>query len=75
MTSQKKEITHDTTMGEIFKMNEELTKQIIKQMQVYGLEGVGYGIDYSKTIAEHAEEQAIPKKHLQNMLKAINRKL
>ncbi len=68
-------ITHKTRLGEIFDLNTEETKRIIKQMEVYGLHSIGYGIDYSKTISQHAEDQSINSHQLTNLLKSLNRKL
>ena len=68
-----KEITQRTQLGAIFERNTEETKRIIKQMEAYGLHSIGYGIDYSKTVEQHASEQAIPQQQLQNLLKALNK--
>ena len=69
------QITYQTRMGEIFDFNNMETRRIIKQMEVYGLHTIGYGIDYNKTIGQHAEEQALHPKQLPNLLKSLNRKL
>ena len=68
-------ITHKTRLGEIFDLNREETKRIIKQMEVYGVQSIGYGIDYGRTIGQHAEDQSIPSHQLTNLLKSLNRKL
>ncbi len=68
-------ITHKTKLGDIFERNTKETKRIIKQMEVYGLHTIGYGIDYSNTIEQHAVEQAIPEQHLKNLLRSINKKI
>ena len=67
------EITQRTRLGQIFERNTEETKRIIKQMEAYGLHAIGYGIDYGKTVGQHASEQALPDQQLQNLLKSINK--
>lgn len=68
-------ITHKTRLGSVFERNTEETKRIIKQMEAYGLHSIGYGIDYSKTVEQHAKEQSISEQHLKNLLKSLNKKI
>jgi len=69
------EITHKTKMTEIFKLNQTETKAIIKQMQAYGLETIGYGYCYNHPLEEYAQKQGISKQQFKAMLKSINKKL
>ena len=68
-------ITHKTKVKEIFNLNAEKTKTIIKQMEAYGLQVIGYGIDHNKTLEKHANEQSLSNQRFRLMLKSINRKL
>ena len=68
-------LTHRTKLGEIFCRSREETKHIIKQMEAYGLHSIGYGVDYNKTIEQHAFEQSLPEQQLKNLLKSINKNL
>jgi hypothetical protein len=68
-------ITPKTELGEIYQFHKEETKRIIKQMEAYGFHPVGYGVNYSNTIEEHATEQSLSPNQLKNMLKSINKKL
>ena len=69
------EITHHTTLKELYDLNGEKTKAILKQMEAYGLLLIGYGVDHSKSLREHAAEQGLSQKQLNPMLKAVNRKI
>ncbi len=72
---RKFQITHRTRLGELFECNEMETRKIIKQMEVYGLHTIGYGIDYSKTIEQHAQEQSFNHFKLKNLIESINRNI
>ena len=65
----------NSPLGEIFNRNTIETRNIIKQMEIYGLHPVGYGIDYSKTFEQHAQEQTVSDQQLKNLLRSLNRKI
>lgn len=75
MKIEKKVITPKTKLKELYELNAEQTKTILKQMEAYGLLTKGYGVDHDKTLEEHADDQAISSKQLRNMLKSVNRKV
>ena len=72
---EKKIITPQTKLKELYELNAEQTKTILKQIEAYGLLAKGYGIDHDKTLEEHANDQVISSKRFRNMLKSINRKV
>lgn len=69
------ELTRNTGLDEIFALNPEKTRQIIKQMEAYGVCTIGYGIDYTNTLHQHAREQSLTAAQFKNLLQSINRKL
>jgi hypothetical protein len=71
----KLEITQKTKVKDILDLNTQQTKRIIKQMDAYGMQIIGYGIDHNKTMEQHAQEQMIKPQQLRNLIKSINRKL
>ncbi len=70
-----KKILMNHPLGEIFKNEEKQVKIILRQMEAYGFFPIGYGINYEKTLLNHARQQGLSREQITNMLNAVNRKI